>query len=311
MTRISSGFILNQALFSVQQHLGKVSQLQAQISTGQKLQRPSDDPIGVTQSLRLRQDQNLGERFLQNSTEGLSEMKVAESALSQIVERTQRAIELTTQAANGTLNTTQVAAVNAEIETIINTVMQLGNSDYNGRHVFSGFITDSPPFVATGQDIAYTGSSNASAANYERRIQISLSDTIAINLNGQDILGSVTVTGPQSTSGTGLLKTLRQLTLDLSAGDTTSVRQRIGDLQSNLDGILSQQTILGARTNQLDNLQERLENNKVLRADFISRIQDTNMPEAISQLTYQQNLYEASLSAMSRILSTSIVNFLR
>ena len=311
MTRISSGYIINQALNSVQSSLGKMTQLQAQISSGKKIQAPSDDPIGMTQSLRLKEDVNFSDRFMSNSTEALSEMQVAENSIGQVVDQTQRARELAIQAANGTLSQSQLNSIKVEVDAILKTVTQLGNTNYNGRYVFAGFKTDTPPFAESGTDINYTGSSNVTAAGYERRLQISQTDTIPVNLNGQDLLGSVTVTGAQTTTGSGLLQTLKQLSLDLAAGDTTSISQRLGTLGTDLDSVVGYQTIIGARTNQLDNLQQRLQENRVTQSDFISRIEDTDMADAISKLTFQQNLYQASLSGMSKILSTSLMDFLR
>ena len=86
-------------------------------------------------------------------------LKVADGAFSQVTNLLNRAVTLATEAANGTLNTSQEAAANQEYQSILSEINNIGSTTtYNQNQVFTGSLR--------GVDI-YTGDSSAKGASID------------------------------------------------------------------------------------------------------------------------------------------------
>jgi flagellar hook-associated protein 3 FlgL len=232
----------------------------------------------------------------------------------------QRAQELTTQAANFSNSQDGRSAIALEIDQIINQLVQLGNTDISGKYIFGGFQTDSPPFVRSGDDITYNGTPTTS--DWQRNVEIARGIQVGVNINGDDLLGQVQVTtaGPPlpptfSAGSHGLFQTLIELKQDLEAGtdpnQLTEIRNRLDDLNTDLNTVLSKQAIVGSVTNRLDLTQGRIDDRKTILTQQYSTIQDINMPQTIADLNQQQNLFQASLSVTGRLMQTSLLDYLK
>ncbi len=74
--------------------------------------------------------------------DALSWMADTDVALREIVEVLKRAYELTEDAANGTKTTEDLHKIREEIDQLKEHLIQIGNTTYAGRHIFSGYKTD-------------------------------------------------------------------------------------------------------------------------------------------------------------------------
>lgn len=308
ISRISSNYMIDRGIFNIQNNLLTMAKLQDQIASGKVLSRPSDDPVKTTQLLRLNRELSNDEQFGKNIDEALSELGVAETAMTGMVNLSHRARELAVQAANGTNSDDQLNGIAEEIDSLIDQLVQLGNTTFTGRYIFSGFETGAPAFTRTNDDVSYDGTANNTA--FERNVQVAPNSYMAVNFNGNNILGNVTVTAGVA-SGSGLLYDLTKLKLDLQNKDYSAIRTGIDSITTNQQTILNTLTQLGGRVNQLEMTKNRIEDRHIINALEISKIQEINMPEAISSLNFQQNVYQASLGVMSKLFQTSLVNFLR
>jgi flagellar hook-associated protein 3 FlgL len=311
ISRVSSTYILDKAMLSVHQSLSNMAKLQEQIASGRNLSMPSDDPLQFTRLLNLNEDAGLDLLYSQNIDVGLSELGAAETATNGIVDITHRVRELTVQAANGILNDSQLQAIADEIDALTSQTVQLGNTSFAGRFIFSGFKTESAAFTdggATG--ITYDGSPTN---NYARQVQVGKNTFVTININGSDLLGEVTLdtTTGEPTAGSGLLHTLKKIKYDLLNGDFDAIRADIGTISTDQGNVLALQSQIGSRTSQLEMIKNRLNDRAVIQAQEVGKIQEVDMPKAISNLNFQQTLYQGSLGVLSKIMETSLVNFLR
>jgi flagellar hook-associated protein 3 FlgL len=307
ISRISSTFMVDRGVSDLQNNLLLMNRLQEQISSGRNISNPSDDPVGLTQLLRLNLEAGQDDRYSKNMDDALGELGAADNAITGIVNISQRANELAVQASNATNSADQLNAIGKEIDTLIAQLAQMGNTTYAGRYIFSGFMTDTQPFSVAGQDITYNGTPNN--VPFEREVEVAQGSTIALNLNGDNVLGNVTVVAGVP-SGQGLLFDLTKLRIDISNQDFTNIRAGIDAIKADQSSILNQQTLIGGRVNQMELTQNRIQDRALVQARQISQIQEVDMPEAISNLNFQQTIYQASLGVMARIMQTSLANFL-
>lgn len=302
ISRISSSYLADRGLFHLQNNLSLIAKLQDQIASGRQIEHPSDDPIGLTQLLHINLEASQNEQYTKNIEEGISELSTADAALTNIVNIAHRAREVAIQGANGINSPTQLDALSKEVENLINQLIQAGNTTFAGRYIFGGFRTNTAVFTKAGAVINYNGTPTGDP--FERTVQISKDTAVAVNVHGEDLLGS-------TASASGLFFILSNLQTDLAAGNFANIRAAIDQIRSEQDDILGVQADLAGRANQLEMTKNRMEDLKILHAKEISKIQQVDMPAAISKLNMQQTVYQASIGVMAKIMQTTLMDFLQ
>ena len=109
-----------------------------QLSSGSKINSGADDAAGLSLVNGLQANQQALKQSQTNATEGVGLLQVADGALSQVTSLLNRAVTLATEAANGTLNSTQDLAANQEYQSILSEVSNIGTTTtYNQEQVFN------------------------------------------------------------------------------------------------------------------------------------------------------------------------------
>ncbi len=85
----------------------------------------------------------------------------------------------------------------------------------------------------------------------------------------------------------------------------------LDDLDVFLDRVLEIRTSIGGRLNALEAQKETNEANIVATQKSLSALRDTDLAEAISQLSLEQTTLDAAQAVFARITSSSLFNFLR
>jgi flagellar hook-associated protein 3 FlgL len=309
--RIPTSFLSSQSVSLLQTNMRKLADIREELASGQRVNRPSDDPVAWTRILDLQNTLKFNDRYMSNVDDALSEVQITDSVLQQTVDLVQRSVELATQGANASINTQGRLAIAQEVDLMIDQVVQLGNTNVGGNYIFSGKWTDIPPFARTGDTVAYTGM--PTTQNVQRKVEISRGIQISINLDGDSVMGSVTTAAgppPTVTGGSGLLRTLVQLKLDLQADNPTAIRQRLDELHTSLANVQSGSSQIGAITNRLSATQSRLEQNKATLTQNFAALQEVDLPKAITDLKYQQSIYDASMGVTARTIQRTIMDYL-
>lgn len=148
--RVTNTMLIKDMLWNANRNLNSMSEKQTQLSTGKRIHRPSDDPVGITKVLKYQSDISELEMFKTNAEDAQGVMDMTESALTGIKDMLQRIRELTVQAANGPLGEEQTSKIGAEIEQLKKELIISGNSTMAGKYLFSGLETDSKLFNEDG-----------------------------------------------------------------------------------------------------------------------------------------------------------------
>ncbi len=133
---------LNQTQNSLQNTL-------TQLSSGQRINSGSDDAAGLAVANGLGANVAALNQSGLNVSSGVSLLQTADGALSQVTNLLNRAVTLATEAANGTLNSSQVSSANQEYQNILTEVGDIGSTtNFNGNQVFTS--TAKTVFVSDG-----------------------------------------------------------------------------------------------------------------------------------------------------------------
>ena len=145
--RITNKMLTNELRKNLNTNMMRLDQFQRQLSSGKKLNRPSDNPAALVKALRLRTSLNEGEQYLTNINESVSFLETTDAALYNVGEIMQRARELAVKAATGTNDPDAHNAIAKEIRELNDQLKIIANTTYGSKHVFAGTnVTEAPYF---------------------------------------------------------------------------------------------------------------------------------------------------------------------
>ena len=202
MMRISSQQIFSGGINRLQGINSNLVDTQQQISTGKKVNKPSDDPVAAARILKLDQELRRVDTYERNANLADNRLKQEESALASSVDIIQRVRELTVQAGSGSLSPSDRESISAELKERLGQLANIANTrDASGEYIFSGFQGQTPSFAKDGAgDWQYQGDEG------QRVLEIDDGVTVPISDHGKgvfvDVAKSISVTGSDDGTGT-------------------------------------------------------------------------------------------------------------
>ena len=104
---------------------------------------------------------------------------------------------------------------------------------------------------------------------------------------------------------------IEDLSNALQTNDTTGISAALDRLDAHQDNISALRGEGAAKINRLELTQSRFEAQTIATGDQLSRIEDVDMAEAITNLTMRESVYKAALATGARVIQPSLVDFLR
>jgi flagellar hook-associated protein 3 FlgL len=189
--RISTLQAFNNGVTGIQRNYSNATRTQEQISTGNRILTPADDPVASVRLLQLEQQQNVLSQYDSNLTAAKNSLTQEEVSLNSVNTILQRVRELAVQAGNGALDPQDRKSIAAELGEREDELLSLMNTrNARGEYLFSGFQGKTQPF-ARGADGSYSYQGDEG----QRKLQIASSLNIPISDNGKSIFENVTNAG--------------------------------------------------------------------------------------------------------------------
>lgn len=302
--RVTNKMIATNTLYNLNRNLSRMEKRNNQISTGKRINRPSDDPISTAKALRLRADVSEIEQYTRNTEDALSWLNITESAVDNLEEIIHKARELAVRGATESFSEDDREVIADEIRQLRAQILNVGNSTYLGRHIFSGFQTDRPLFQ---QDGTYNIDTSAPETKI-LRYQIGVGEEMDIGVFGLNVFGGA---GGAPGAASEIIEDFDNLILALDGDDTPNISAFIGDIDGHLDNVLSIRSEIGAKTNRLELIRNRLEENDIDFTDLLNKNENVDMAETFMNLKMEESIYRASLSAGAQILQPTLIDFIR
>ena len=146
--RISTVQAFNNGVTGLQRNYANVTRTQEQISTGNRILTPADDPVASVRLLQLEQQQNVLGQYKENLTAAKNSLAQEEVSLNSANTILQRVRELAVQAGNGALSSADRASIAAELQYLEDELLGLMNTrNARGEYLFAGFQGKTQPFV--------------------------------------------------------------------------------------------------------------------------------------------------------------------
>ncbi|WP_407307276.1 flagellar hook-associated protein FlgL [Desulfosporosinus sp. SB140] len=297
--RITSSMMSQDLLRNLQSAEEKMNNLQNQLSSGHRINKPSDDPVGIQNVMTFKSNIAAVTQWSSNAGEALQFMNTTEGALQNITSMLQRVRDLAVEGANGTLDASDQSAVADEVGQLTDQIKMMANSQVGSKYIFSGTATDQ-------KLIPTDGTSTTGANGNDITFEVGNNLNISVSVNGLKLFGDGT-----STSGSGgVLDTLDKLSQALKNNDSTTVSNLLGTIDNNISNVIAQNSDLGARINRVTAIQSQLDSTSLNLQTNLSSVQDADMAQTITDFTSQQNVYQAALSVGAKIIQPSLVDFM-
>ena len=299
--RLSTSQIFQQAVTVMQSKQAELSKTQLQLSTGERILTPSDDPVAATRILDLNHIIDTTTQFQRNADFADTRLSLEEAALTSVGDILQSMRELSVRANNATLSASDRQSIAAEVRVNIEGLVQLGNSrDANGEYLFAGFKTDTEPFSHNGSGaFSYAGDQG------QRNLQIGPKRQVAVGDSGEAVFMRVD-DGAGGVSS--MFDTLYEFVTDLEANtpsETTLTR-----LDSALDTVLDTRASIGARMNMIVDQRNSNDSFNLVLKENLSSLQDLDYAEAVSRFEQQILALQASQQSFVKIQGLSLFNYL-
>jgi flagellar hook-associated protein 3 FlgL len=301
-TRITTDMVIGSTLADINAAQLAMTRAQGELSSGKSILEPSDNPYGASQAISLQSSLDGLGSYEKSAQDGISWLNTSASALSSIDSQVQRVRELVLQAGNGIDNSSDLANIAAEVQQLTEGVKQDANTQYAGQYVFSGTLTNTPPYEPGGSD-AYQGNGGA----VSRVIGPGAPVNISVNL--ASVLGN-----GQGAADGKLLDTLRTIVQNLQEGTPAAVETLrttdLKNLDTNLNALTGVQAEAGAVTDQLQLALSRTQSLQVTATQQLSNVQDANIAQVSIEFSNQQAAFNAALRAGASIVQESLLEFL-
>lgn len=307
--RVTNNMMNSQLLLNLNRNGVRMNDLQTQMYTGRKLNKPSDDPVGITYSMRYRAELSSNEQHQANVDSALSWLDFNDTVVGQVGEIVQHLKELTVQASNTTNPQSALSSIKTEVEQLKEQLIDLANSKMNGKYIFNGENYDKKPYDFAKDANNVSDTSNAGDLLTDSgHINFIVGESIqlSINTSGNHIFGS-----PSEKDDDHLFTMIDRLTTALGNSDFPAISAELDKFDTRLDKVMTVRSEIGAKTNRVELMNTRLEDLGINITDMQAKTEDADYEKAIIQSKIAESIYNASLASGSKIISTSLVDFLR
>lgn len=319
--RVSNQTVYDSVTYSLTKVSDDMLRANQVISSGKRINRLSDDPVGLVSVMNLRSSLEHIGQLERNINMGDSWLTMGESALSRVEDILSQTKALCVQMANATQTQTERENAAVVVEGTLQQVLSLANTQVDGRYIFSGTKTDTAPYVLGTDDggndaVIYQGNDTAF------QVQIAKDMNVAVGRVGTDIFGTwgndLTDDGDPLTDNWGdpdvgrdnIFKTLLDLKKHLENNEVDGIASTMDELDDQMDRIRSLISDSGAKSLRLETKETIIQDLKLTYTDRKSSIEDADMAEAIMDLTAKQTAYQAALASASKVMKMSLVNYL-
>lgn len=292
--RITNNIITRQSLEGIQRNLAAMEEAQRRVTSGLKVEKPSDDPAAAVSILATDRRLHALQQYGRNIASAQSRLSAEETVLDSLTALLERARELAVSQATGTATAQTRAITRIEVDQLLAEAIGLGNTQFNGAYLFGGQFADSAPLAADGSTSTTRPPVGSGTVEIAAGRQISVQhDAMQVFVDSE------------------ALAALQDLSTALGADDVpgiTAAMNRLNTAHGKVQNLLGE---TGANVNQLEVARANIDSLDVTLRTFRSDLSDVEMEEAISALVTRQSAFQAALAATSRMMSLTLTDYLR
>jgi flagellar hook-associated protein 3 FlgL len=278
-----------------------ITSLDEQLSSGDALMSPSDNPVAVADSLGYNRQIAQAASDQSNATIAQSWLGIGNQTANQVVNTLQSANTTVLQALNtGSNNAQTYNEMAQQVQGLISQMVGLANTQYGNTPIFGGTAGVSQPYSSAG---AYSGNSQPFT------ISVGNGAPVAVSVPGDQMFGGGT-SGVQS-----VFTTLQNIVTHLQAGPGSAsyagLQADLNDLGTNMTQAEQAATTLGTSTQAVSAASTAAQNTSTQLQTVLSKTVSTDVPTVTAALQSDLTTYQAALYAVSQTVPETLAQFLK
>lgn len=275
-----------------------LSEAQRQVSSGRRMARPSDDPLGTAAAITEHAALSRLAAYSSAADAASYRLGIADSALSDVITQL-TAAQTSALAARGSFQTqAQRDAASRELLAIRDALTADINTKFQGSYIFSGSNVLSPAYTVTGSTTsAYLGDSSIS------QIEIEPGRSVASTFDGGKIF--------QGSDSRHVLEVLTDLATAVAANDQAGIAIGVDAIGRAFDRATSAQAEVGNDLRVLDDGRLRLASERTGVIARLSSVEDADLAQAAARLSQAETAYRAALSSVATLGRITLMDYLK
>ncbi len=275
------------------------------IASQKRINKPSDDPIGMGKVLDYRQTLASIEQYQINIQSAETRLDFSETTLALVDDLLQIVRGVGQTEIGGTTESRQLAS--DKVKNLYDQILDLSNAKLNDNYIYSGYQTKTAPFsrdeaAATTFD-QYTVTYNGDAG--EARFMVASNSEVTIDADGQPIFHDA------AAGGVNIFDVLRDLIVGLENDDTAAIEAQ----QDLMDQFRVQlQNIRAANapiSYQLVTTENHWDNYKPKVEKLLGKEEEADITQAVVELQSIELAYQTTMATAARILQPGLLQFLQ
>ncbi|RYG74391.1 flagellar hook-associated protein FlgL [Lentibacillus lipolyticus] len=295
--RVTQSMLSSNMLKNLSNSYSKLGTYMDQLSTGKKINRPSDDPVIAMKGMGYRTQVTEVEQFKRNTNEVHNWMDNSDAALDKATKALQKMRELAVQASNDTYDEEERKNIKEEAEQLKEHLIDIANTNVNGKYIFNGTATDTQAVKLDGSE----GPKFPEDSSVE--MEVAKGTMLQANVNASELFGEK-LFGDDNGN-------IQSFLTALDTNDQEGIEDSITEIDDSINSVINARADLGARMNRLELIENRLDDQEIAAKKMMSENEDIDYEKVITELTTQESVHRAALSAGSRIIQPTLMDFLR
>jgi flagellar hook-associated protein 3 FlgL len=280
---------------------------QAELTSGIRISKPSDDPTAVGDVLQLQSDIGMATQVTSNLNGVKSEVDTASGVVQNAVSLLDQARTLAAQGASSTISADERTTMAAQAEQILNTLIDDSRATFDGHYLFSGDSSLQPAYnVNLGNP---NGVNRLLTAPATRLIQDSSGQTFAVAKTAQDLFDH---RNPDDSIATdNVFAAVNSLRVALLNNDQAGTIAAAASIQTAQDYLNQQGAFYGAVQNRITNALDVAQKFQLQSQTALSAERDTDVAAAATELTQEQLSQQAAMQAQAAMPRNSLFDLMK
>ena len=254
-----------------------MTQTMERLATGKRINSASDDAAGLAIASKLTSQVTGLNQAVRNGNDAISMLQTADGAMIEVSNMLQRMRELSVQGGNGTLSTTDRAALNTEFVALRTEIERIAdNTQWNGDNLLDGTAGS---FGLLTFQVGYEAS-----------------QTITVNVGDLNLAAGAATYSAGTTAGGILAADLSAITITTAALSNTQVT----NLDAAIAGLDAKRATIGSNLNVLEFAVDSLANASQNASQARSRIADADYATETTELARTQIIAQAATAMLSQ-----------
>src|SRR5450759_5022775 len=277
-----------------------------QASSGKRVNVAADAPSEIDTILQLRTDDVRNSQIQANLVVAQADADAADGALTSATKLMDRATVLAAQGANFTLDATGRQNLAGEVQSLLEQMTAIGNTNVQGRYIFGGDQGSTPPYAA---DLtAANGVSRLTNSPATRRVENSAGGSFAVSQSAQDIFDS---RNPDDTLASGnVFAALNNLRLGLLANDTAQITAANASVQLASSHLNTAQAFYGIVQNRITDATNYGASYNVQIKTELSQKEDADVTAAGLAINQGNTQLQAAFQMQAKMPRTTLFDFM-